>query len=393
LVAAGVLELDAAEAVVDDYNSAVALRTEDWRNRRAVLSGRRRQVPSTPGPALPPRRVVACDQLIELTSGELHVGMVSLAADATTLSVVYREAAAFPAHRPSRSPSRRRGAAWYGPSGPPRVTLADDRGTTATASFSGGGSEHEWRGTLEADQPLATDARWIEVDGSRVELADRPSSFQVNVEELPAGDLALGYLWRQLAARRHFHAPPDVAIAIDALAAAGALAADDPELEAVRAVQEAHGRGGPPGSTGSAALPEPWRSLLAGARRARGPQGRVAIGAVTPEFDGVSVAVVSLESGEDGFAIDVETTGSGVWPGPFESSIQETGIAWWAADDRGGHYLGELGSWSGSDRGGHGTIEFWPVLDPKARRLDLMPTGRTTRAVITVPLPWAGERP
>jgi hypothetical protein len=67
-------------------------------------------------------------------------------------------------------------------------------------------------------------------------------------------------------------------------------------------------------------------------------------------------------------------------------------VAWWAADDRGQHYLGQQGDWhSGPDRSG-GQIEFWPALDPAARVLDIMPTTMAARAVVRVPLEWGEER-
>jgi hypothetical protein len=55
------------------------------------------------------------------------------------------------------------------------------------------------------------------------------------------------------------------------------------------------------------------------------------------------------------------------------------------------HYLGEQGSWD--PRGGRcqGAIGFWPALDARASSIDLMPTATTARAVIRVPLPWAGH--
>jgi hypothetical protein len=29
---------------------------------------------------------------------------------------------------------------------------------------------------------------------------------------------------------------------------------------------------------------------------------------------------------------------------------------------------------------------FWPALDPTSRRLDIIPTGETTQAVVSIPL-------
>ena len=66
-------------------------------------------------------------------------------------------------------------------------------------------------------------------------------------------------------------------------------------------------------------------------------------------------------------------------------------LAWWAADDRGHHYLGQQAQWHFSpDRAG-GQIEFWPALDPAARILDIRPATMAERAVIRVPLEWDEE--
>ena len=69
------------------------------------------------------------------------------------------------------------GGAWYGPTAPlHQITLADDRGTKVATSFSGGGSDEEWRGHLHSHGPLAKDTAWIELDGERIDLEDVPAS-------------------------------------------------------------------------------------------------------------------------------------------------------------------------------------------------------------------------
>ena len=51
-----------------------------------------------------------------------------------------------------------------------------------------------------------------------------------------------------------------------------------------------------------------------------------------------------------------------------------------------------MGGWSGGDGHAQGEINYWPALDPKATRLDLMPTAETSRAVIRVPLSWTDSK-
>jgi hypothetical protein len=71
-----------------------------------------------------------------------------------------------------------------------KPVVADDRGTTLTLDFRGGGSDDRWEGRLTADQPLATETTWIELFDRRIELADAP------VEEpwrsLPGGRVTIG---------------------------------------------------------------------------------------------------------------------------------------------------------------------------------------------------------
>jgi hypothetical protein len=381
LVAAAVIDADAAQAVADDYDLAVQLRYEDGaarhraRFRRAGHGSRARRAP-----ALKPRRVVACEQVIELPAAELRVRFVTLSDDTTLLSAVIRQGR--PSGRPHRTAGR--GSHWS----PPQVTLTDDQGTTSTAHFGGGGTDEEWRGHFTAATPLARDTRWIEVDGHRIELDRELPTIEVTVQQLPVQDPAMTYLWRQLAVSEHFHhSRESLEVAVDALVAAGAVDPDAQEIADLRSVRAALDHATPRG--GIRALPEPWRSLLARRGAAGGPSREVVIGAVTPEFDGISVAVMSMETDEEGFEIEVETTGGRQRTFPFDTTIGDTGVAWWAADDRGNHYLGEIGNWGGSDQHSEGDINYWPALDPKAARLDLMPTAKTARAVIAVPLPRA----
>ena len=143
---------------------------------------------------------------------------------------------------------------------------------------------------------------------------------------------------------------------------------------------------------GNAAPPEPWRSMLARRGQAGGPEGLVVVGATTPPLGGFTLAVLALRSTDEQFSADVESVpglphwhwGSGAVDGPL--------LAWWAADDRGHHYLGQQGQWQSSEDRSGGQIEFWPALDPAARVLDIMPTTMTGRAVIRVPLDWGEDQ-
>jgi hypothetical protein len=356
LVAVGALERELAERVLEDYELALALRSGS-----PHPLPRMRAAPPRPRS---PRRVVVCDRRIGHSAGELHVLYASLSADATVVAV---------------------GLTWSRRSRGPRfanisATLADDRGTTTPAHFSGGGGSQEWRGQLRAAQPLAPDTAWIEVDGERIELVEEQRGVEVEVEPLPPEEPAWRLVWSSLASgnRRHW-GEGQAEEAIDALLAAGAIAPDDPRLADARAVSAARSGGG------ASKLPDPWRSVYS-PRRTQGRQGQAVVGAVTPPFDGIEVAIAAIDTRDEaGFAIDVEVTPD-VMMGSRTSALDRRSLAWWARDDRGNHYLGHMGSWAGGDDSGHGTIGFDAQLDPAATVLELLPTAETERAVIRIPL-------
>ncbi len=123
-----------------------------------------------------------------------------------------------------------------------------------------------------------------------------------------------------------------------------------------------------------------------------GPEGLVVAGVTTPPFDGVTPAVLAVRSTDEGFSADVEVVPALPHEHWSRDEVDVPLLAWWAADDRGHHYLGHQGDWhSGLHRSG-GQIDFWPALDPAAQVLDIMPTTVAARAVIRVPLDWgAGQ--
>lgn len=394
LVAVEAISPSEAETVIADYSVAQALRDEHWPHRGLAM-----RHASHPGQgqvhALPSPRVVPCDAVIENAQGTTRIRHVVLAQEATTIAVTWRP-------DPSLTPSRRHRRAMMfmtgpgGRGGPPMPRVVDDQGTSARTHFSGGGHEEEWRGQLRTDRPLSPDTAWIEIDGRRIDLTDKPRRFEVAIEPLPEQTTAYRYLWQRVAVPDRFHTSPGMLEpAIDALVAAGALDPGDPVLAEVRAVLEAmahHPGMHTSGAHGARQLPQPWRSLLSRAGQQDGPEETIAIGAVTPVFDGFTVALFSLESQPDGFTVEVQTSPGVEHHGPFPAGVQPRQLAWWAADDRANHYLGQMGRWSGGGDHSEGDISFWPALHPKARRLDVMPTGETQRAILKLPLPWAAAK-
>jgi hypothetical protein len=268
--------------------------------------------------------------------------------------------------------------------GPPSLVICDDQGTKVDAHFAGSGSDIAWEGSFTSLGPLNRETAFLEIDGVRLDLGEEAPEREVRIEALPDADPARAHLWWCVSASEAMHTEANIEPTIDALVVAGALAADDPEIDQVRAVMAAH-QGGT-----QRKLPEPWRSLRSwGARR--GPEGTIVVGATPPVFDGYALAVNSLHSSEHGWSLDVEVKPDpGMYWHPFGASeVRPRWLTWWAKDDRGNHFLGEINDWGGrGSEGGRGTIGFHAALDPKAKHLDLMPTGLTHRVVIRVPLKW-----
>jgi hypothetical protein len=274
------------------------------------------------------------------------------------------------------------------------LEISDDQGTTSSAHFEGGRrrGEQEWHGTFRARPPLAPDTAWISVLGERVDLTGEPPAIQSWAEHLEAGDPARQHLWERVATRNDFHDPrAALEAAIAALAAAGALRADDPAVGGARLAAELMHPGSAPKSVLAAAdalsMPVPWRSLLARWGRVDGPAGSILVGKVSAPFDGVKVAVTAIDSRPEFFSIGVEVV-PGLHTGlPYRALDDLRHITWWAVDDQGNYSLAEQGSWSPGASRAQGSLGFWPGLDPRAAWVDLMPTTTTARAVIRVPLP------
>ena len=255
LVAVGALAAVTAQAIVDDYYLAQSCRSGEeshFRHRRRMAQ----QTAAGPAGAAPGElgrfRALSCGQPIEQPWGLLLVNYVVLSADETVLHVTMRPSAALGGRFGRISPAAlRRGITPPGPAVypmgagvPGQLTLADDRGTSVTAGFSGGGSDTEWTGEFEARPGLALDTGWIEVLGERIELVDEPGpGVEVWVEPVAEQDPGRRYLQARLAMLLQAHEDAPLDITIGALVAAGALAVDDPAIAEARAVARQHAQG------------------------------------------------------------------------------------------------------------------------------------------------------
>jgi hypothetical protein len=390
LVAVGALTPDAASAIAGAYARTV-------QRRGPARPPPRDPAPpaaADPGGAAPELgrwRAVPSGHVIARPWGRLVIGHVLLTDEATVLRVTVDLA--------SPGAAGRRAAPWNAGL-PSTMEISDDRGATSSARFEGGGrrGEQAWHGTFRARPPLAPDAAWISVLGERVDLTGEPPAIQSWAEQVEAGDPARDHLWERVATRNDFHDPrAALEAAIGALAAAGALQADDPVIGDARLAAELmHPESAPKGSLAAAdavSLPVPWRSLLTRWGRADAHVGSILVGKVSAPFDGVQVAVTAIDSRPEFFSIGVEVV-PGLPTGlPYRALDDLRHITWWAADDQGNYSLAEQGSWSPGASRAQGSLGFWPGLDPRAAWVDLMPTTTSARAVIRVPLPWATAPP
>ena len=132
---------------------------------------------------------------------------------------------------------------------------------------------------------------------------------------------------------------------------------------------------------------EPWGSLLGRLGSDDGPEWTLVLGAVTPSCDGVQFAANSITSDLDGFEVefDVAPNVGGV------GALDELPVAWWARDDRENHYLGIPTGGGVRGDSAQGTMRYWPALDPRAKRLDLLMCVESHQAVVSVSLPESQE--
>ena len=379
LVAVDAITLGRAQAIIGGYSPAPAPGAD-----RSHLTGvRAAEDAASPPPDIGRLRVVPCDRVIDQPWGRLTIRYAVFTDHATSLRVTLR-----PGESQARQPGHRLAAQAR------RVSITDARGTTAVAEFSGGfrHGELDWHGQYEARPPLAADTPWIGVLGEQVQLTAEPVSSRAWAEPLPVQDPAVRHLWERVATLNDFHNPHlALEATIAALAAAGAIPADDSVAGAARAAAavlrpDGVSTGGVPGD-----LPGPWHSLIARWGQTGGPVATIPVGAITPSFDGVTAAVIALESSDEHFSISVELVPQVRTGLPYRDLPAQQHLTWWAADNLGNYYLGEQGSWDPRGGRGRGTIGFWPALDPRASSIDLMPTATTARAVIRLPLPGTGH--
>ena len=367
------IELGEAQAIVDEYVVAQALRgghAAHAIHMRRAMAGQAKPDPEQPA------RVVICSVSVEIPAGTLDVRSVLLEENATSIGIRFSEK------------RKRSGTMSFG--GPPLsgIKVSDDKGIVTRGHFGGSGSGGVWRGRIRLDDVLEQDTSWIDIGGERIELVDA-AALDARVEKLPEENPALRFLWHRLASPHHRHHHVEhLEAAIEAIVACGALPADDPGLADVRSVAEAFNQHGTARPAHGPGTPDLWQSILKRRSRRNGPRGIVRVCASTPRIDGLVAEVMSLESTEDRFALEVATSGSRGPHHPFHSQVGQSRLSWTATDDLQNHYLGAPASGGGSNESWAGTYEFEPPIDPAAKVLNLAVTGETHRCVMRIPLLW-----
>jgi hypothetical protein len=386
LVVAGVIAADRAWRVIDDYATATRIRSGKPGFVHFDPPLRRRKAGS-----LMPRQTMLIDQEIPVGQGQqVLLRDLAITADGGTLR--YRRRLDSPgSSQVARLFRRSGGFPWT--VRPPEIIDSD--GNRPAVRFGSGGADREAHvdGELELRGRIASEAAWLEIDGTRVDLHGNPARWEVGIEALEDESPVERFLWRHLAvADLPSGLTTDPEPLIGALVAAGALEEGSLLLHDVRAVaarmprRPLHQRPLPGVSTQS--LVEPWRSLLGRLGSDGGPEWTLVVGAVTPSCDGVQFAANSITSDLAGFEVEFEVAPNVLGVG----ALDELPVAWWARDDRENHYLGAPTAWGGSDDDrAQGTMRYWPALDPRAKRLDLLVCVASHQAVASLSLPESLE--
>ena len=379
LVVAGTIGADQAWGVIDDYRTATNIRTREPRFLHFGPPSRRRKAAS-----LVPRQTRVIDQEIPVGRSQLLLRDLGITAEGGILRYRRRRDAQGPSQL-ARLFAQSGGFPWG--STPPEIVDCDGNRPVVRFGSRGGDSEDRWDGELELHGTIAPEAAWLEIDGTQVGLNRRPARWEVRIEALEDQGPVERFLWRRLAvADIRSGLTADLEPLIQALLAAGALDQGSLLLKDLRAVaarlprRPLNQRPRPIRSTRG--LAEPWRSLLGRLGRDDGPEWTLVLDAMIPACDGVLIAAHWITSDLAGFELEFEVAPNVLAAG----ALDELPVAWWARDDRENHYLGVSTGWYASDDRAQATMRYWPALDPRAKRLDLLVCVEAHQAVVSVSL-------
>ena len=413
LTAAGALEGQVADQILEDFELALAARQAGSPGRPGP--GRRSWVPSSgpAGPGARSGRVVRLGQVIPVrgadVSGEVHLLSYARTASGPQFSLLARIGP-----RPGPDPVR----SWSEVPVLEQVTATDDRGTRYRMRVRDlGGGLDGWTLMLDPDPPH--DPRWLDlitVPGEpavRIDLTQPPDTAAVTTSAAtasPGEHLLYGLAaWMLAAAAAPQDTVPGLAApgsgplravagglgdTVAALQAAGALSPLSPapgQLAALCARLNAGGHG----ITGLPArdLPGPWLSVLAYYQRrkptaAPARDGCAAAAVALPELDGITLAILGLHNCQGGTVVHAHASGPMChhvtyrpaelyyWPVIW---IRDSGGRWHTTRTRGQSEIsGEVAL----------RLAVVPPLSRDIAWIEVRAAGQSTQARAVLPLRW-----
>jgi hypothetical protein len=416
LTAAGAIDPEAAQRVLQDFEVAAALRPGDavagsgveylprlWPRSQPMRPGSQ-PPPRATGPGIPLRAVPVGATLSlppeqEGRRGEFRL-MALVSADS---HAVLTGAARWADHQPGRPPAARPSHAPYD-----QMRAVDDQGNPYDTVLWDGDTEggREWRDChllLSATPPA--ESRWLEIgpgaDGAyqRIDLSARPTPAEVTTDPVPPASAAARLLDEAaealLIAGRNAAmtgVSQRVAEVVRALTQAGAVSAGEPALARLAVLAAALRLNVGTLDAGDAPMPEAWASIIAERGASDGPEAIAPFAVTLPELDGAGIALAGLRSSRHRATLHVLARGwvpgNGGWLAPGVSPGAPPGnpsLSWRARDSAGRWHIAEEMS-----RGDGGMIQMYltPPLHPAATSLDVILTGASRRVRATVPLNW-----
>jgi len=426
LVAVRALDDAVADAILDGFDLAVAVRQPNPQGRRPAMVAlhspavRRRlarlaksgshqvTAPAPPplarGPAYQaPDRVVPVGMMIPLRDdnarGELYLLGYSQTASGARFTVIAVLRGAPPLHLPDLVR---------------RLTASDDSGHAYRLSFSGGRSAVNWAGLLRLQPDPPPGIRWLELTAPggvvrriNLEPPARPAAVTVAATTGSPGEHLLHLIAVQILASaaapgipgrgtRMFTGPMGIHLGselgetIEALHAAGALSPLSPVPGQLATLCESLDIGG----HGIAALPvrelpKQWLSVLAYAHRRKRDlttprQGCAAVAVALPELDGVTISILGLHADESGTMMHVHARGIPAHLDPDATFLP----VFWLRDDANRWHTALIGDWTtGDDDEFTAQLRIVPPLT-QGTSVDLIAGGRSAEVRTTLLLDW-----
>jgi hypothetical protein len=386
------IDLAAAESIVDGLESALALRSRleprgpGWAMRRRIRQ-QRGSLLAGPIRAQPLGRPVIAPS----EDGQIQVTLLALvlAPDRAEVTVTGR----LPTVPDGRARQNHHHHHLSGLAELLRGSATDDRGGTYKAHFTGGWDESRIDGALSFHPIPPPGARWLDVkvgesDPVRVQLAgSQPVTADWVEGHASPVERFLDSQAERFLSHHWLHGVGDVAEvpeAITALREVGAVSSGSPALRRFAALLRRLGAAAPElQDVPSSDLPESWASVLDSLDAADGPTGVSPLAVVFPEIDGTRCVLTGLRSEPDSASLQLVGWG---WPGGWPGETMWPSV--WARDDAGRWHI--AADHSGDIGGGHADVNLrlTPPIYPRATSLEITMLGKSGRATATVPLAW-----